>query len=315
VRELLAACGDSTDGELLEAYVARADNSAFAALVRRHGPLVLNVCRGVLHHEQDAEDAFQSVFLILAKKAPSIRRRASVAGWLYKVAHNVALKAVARRSTTKPPPPGPGADPAAVLARRELCGALDEEIGLLPEKYRLPLVLCYLEDLTTGEAARRLRWPTGTLKVRLSQARDLLRKRLARRGFGLSAGGLVSLLMLRPASAPAGAVARLAGLLQAEVAALLAARAARPRALLACLLVAGALAAGAGGLLSRSTPARHAGPPPAAELPRVLRGRPSAWTARWRPWPSPPTAGAWRRRAATGAFRSGIRPPAGACWP
>ena len=209
VRGLLASRNgdDVTDGELLEAYVARRDAAAFTALLRRHGGLVLNVCRGVLHNEHDAEDAYQAAFLILARKAASIRRLASVGGWLYQVAHNVALKAKAarRRDTERPVSEVSASDPAAAMARQELCAALAEEMQRLPDKYRAPLVLCYLENLTTGEAARRLRWPVGTIKVRLMQGRDLLRKRLCRRGFDLPAVGVVSLLLLRSASTAAPA--------------------------------------------------------------------------------------------------------------
>src|SRR5215472_12486302 len=143
VHEWIAAWGHDalSDGELLAAYVARRDVAAFAALMRRHGSLVFNICRGVLRNEHDAEDAFQAVFLVLARKASSIRRHASVGGWLYKVAHHVALKARAAQRSN-PQPPGPVAedgDPPVALARRELSEALDEEIRRWPEKYRLPL--------------------------------------------------------------------------------------------------------------------------------------------------------------------------------
>jgi RNA polymerase sigma factor (sigma-70 family) len=181
------------DDELLQAYVTRRDVTAFGALMRRHGPLVYNICRGVLRNEHDAEDAFQATFLVLARKASSIRCLASLGGWLHKVAHHVALKARAAAQHPEPPPPEAAredGDPVVAAACRELCEALDEEIWRLPDKYRLPLALCSLESLTTGEAARRLRWPVGTVKVRLMQARELLRKRLSRRGFTLSLGGL-----------------------------------------------------------------------------------------------------------------------------
>src|SRR5262249_48596134 len=143
----------------------------------------------------------------------------------YQVAHNVALKArVARRTELeRQVPEVPVSDPLAALARRELCEALTQELQRLPEKYRSPLVLCYLENLTTGEAAQRLHWPAGTVKVRLMRAGELLRNRRGRRGFEVPAVGLVSLLVLRTASAatPAALIqrtARAAALLRTGVA-------------------------------------------------------------------------------------------------
>jgi RNA polymerase sigma factor (sigma-70 family) len=286
---------DLTDGQLLDAYVARHDPGAFAVLLRRHGGLVLNVCRGVLHNEHDAEDAFQASFLILARKASSIRRLASVGGWLYQVAYTVSLKA---RAARRPVPARPArdvaaGDPAASLARQELCAALDEEMQRLPEKYRLPLVLCYLENLTTGETARRLRWPAGTVKVRLMQGRELLRKRLSRRGFSLATAGVASLLMLRAASAAApSALAKstlhAAALVRTNVAAavaglpesaarlvessLLAMRATRLKGLLTALVVAVLVAAGAGGLALQAEFANGAMPQTAEQFSRPAAG-------------------------------------------
>jgi RNA polymerase sigma factor (sigma-70 family) len=179
------------DAELLGRFAARRDQAAFAALVRRHGPMVLNVCRGVLRHEQDAEDAFQATFLVLAKKADSIRQPEAVAGWLYEVAHHVAARAQAdaarRRARERRALPMAPADPTLDMTLRDLHRALHEELRRLPEKYRLPLVLCYLEGRSQEEAAGQLGWSKGTVRGRLDRGRDLLRRRLASRGVALSA--------------------------------------------------------------------------------------------------------------------------------
>src|SRR5262249_54173146 len=170
----------------LEQFVARRDEAAFAALLRRHGPMVWGVCRRLLLHPQDAEDAFQVTFLILARKAAAIGQRKLLANWLFGVARRSALKMRAlrtrraRRAQLCADPPDhpmkletPGDDFRAVL---------DEELARLPAKYRLPLLLCGLEGMTHAEAARHLHWPIGTVAGRLSRGRELLRSRLVRRG-------------------------------------------------------------------------------------------------------------------------------------
>ncbi len=197
---------DLSDGSLLERYLTgdEADaQAAFEALVVRHGPMVLGICRHVLAEEHDAEDAFQATFLVLAQKGGSIRNRTVLAGWLHEVAHRIAIKArlgvVRRRSLERqamamsPPAIEPdNQDDAA--AWNELRPVLHAEVDRLPEKYRLPVILCYLEGKTNEEVAQLLRWPVGTVKGRLSRARDLLRSRLMRKGLVLSAAFLLTAL-------------------------------------------------------------------------------------------------------------------------
>jgi RNA polymerase sigma factor (sigma-70 family) len=179
------------DSELLARFADQRDEAAFAALVARHGPMVLGVCRRILRHSHDAEDAFQATFLVLARKAAAVRWRDSVAGWLYQTAHHLALRARAadarRRSHESRAQPAPRATQTDEITLREFQQTLDDELARLPEKYRLPLVLCCLEGASRDEAAQRLGWSLQTLKDRLEQARELLRKRLARRGVTLAA--------------------------------------------------------------------------------------------------------------------------------
>src|SRR6516162_9346141 len=197
---VLRPAGESalTDGQLLARFLATRDEAAFAALVRRHGPMVLGVCRRVLRHTQDAEDAFQATFLVFARKAASIRKHESLGSWLHGVARHTAqrLKAkTARRTTYEHRLAGqPAGDSIDDLTWRELRGVLDEELHRLPEKYRSPLVLCYLEGKTQDEAARQLDWSKGTFRRRLEQGRDALGRRLTRRGLALSAVLSVPLL-------------------------------------------------------------------------------------------------------------------------
>jgi RNA polymerase sigma factor (sigma-70 family) len=201
-----------SDAQLVERFVSTRDEAAFELLVRRHERLVLNVCRRVLHDPHDAADAFQATFLVLVRKAAAIGKRGSVAGWLYKVAYRVALRArtgaanraaheqLGRDLAALPAPETPDA------AWRELRPLLDQEVSRLPEKYRVPVVLCYLESRTYEEAARQLGCSRGTVSTRLTRARELLRRRLARRGLTLSAALLATLLIERAASgaAPVG---------------------------------------------------------------------------------------------------------------
>ncbi len=165
-----------TDGQLLARYAASKDGHAFAALVARHGPMVLATCRAVLRHGHDVEDAFQATFLILARKAPSVRVGDALGGWLHRVACRVAVQAniVARQrrryetempamAMTLPDPALPGPEP-------DLRSIVHEEIDRLPESLRLPIVLCELQELTYEQAASRLHWTEPTLRHRLSRA-------------------------------------------------------------------------------------------------------------------------------------------------
>ncbi len=199
------------DAELLEQFVLHHDAAAFEALVRRHERLVLGVCRRVLRNAQDAEDAFQASFLVLARKAASIGRGAALAGWLHRVAFRVALRLRAQAAARKARPlseaDGSAAttpDPAAAAAWRELAPLLDREVYGLPARYHRPVVLCYLEGKSYEEAARQLGCSRGTVATRLNRARALLRRRLERRGLVLTAG-LLSVLLAGTAATAAAA--------------------------------------------------------------------------------------------------------------
>ncbi len=194
-----------TDGQLLGDYLSRRDEAAVAALVRRHGPMVWGVCRRVLCNHHDAEDAFQTTFLVLVRKAASIASRELLANWLYGVAHQTALKARAtaakrkgrERQMTETP------EPAATEQElwRDLQPLLDEELSRLPDKYRGVIVLCDLEGKTRKEVAGQLRCPEGTVAGRLARARIILAKRLTRRGVALSGGAVAAVLSQQAASA------------------------------------------------------------------------------------------------------------------
>jgi RNA polymerase sigma-70 factor (ECF subfamily) len=203
---------------LLKRYVNLRDESAFAALVERHGPVVHGICRRVLRSEHDAEDVFQTTFMVLARKAAGIPWRGSIRSWLSAVATRLALGRradVARCQRWEMPlttltnsrglgtaEPGVSSarfpekcdhrpDPAVVVERRDLSTAVGAELLRLPEKYRAPLVLCYLEGKTHAQAAAALGWPTGSVSRRMEKARLLLRNRLARRGLALAVSALV----------------------------------------------------------------------------------------------------------------------------
>jgi RNA polymerase sigma factor (sigma-70 family) len=222
--------GGLTDGQLLRQFASGRDGSAFAALVRRHGPMVLGVCRRVLGHAQDAEDAFQATFLVLARKARSLADPEAVGPWLYGVAYRTALEARAmsrrRRAREKQvhDMPHPAAPPEPPW--RELVPVLDRELSRLPEKYRAAVVLCELEGRPRREAARQLGLAEGTLSWRLAAARKMLARRLARYGPPSAGAALAAALADgAAASVPAPLVsstvrAAAAGITPAKVAAL-----------------------------------------------------------------------------------------------
>jgi RNA polymerase sigma factor (sigma-70 family) len=190
---------------LLERFTRGRDEEAFAALLRRHGPMVWRVCRRLAPTPTDAEDAFQATFIRLARHAGSIRARESAAGWLYRVAGNAArkLRAAAARRTRleRGAPTRAGVDPLADMSARELLDTLERELTRLPENVRAPLVLCYLDGLSREEAARQLGCPLGTLKGRLERGKELLRQALQRRGLSLSAVLVAALAGSRDANA------------------------------------------------------------------------------------------------------------------
>jgi RNA polymerase sigma factor (sigma-70 family) len=235
LRHLRTPAPALSDGELLGRFAEAHDEAAFTALLLRHGPMVLGVCRRVLGHAEDAEDACQATFLVLARNARSVRRRGSAASWLYGVAARTARKlrtVRARQARCAGRREIATAEKAAdELSWREVRSVLDEELLRLPEKYRAPLVLCYLEGLTRDEAARRLGLGLNRLRGRLDYGRGLLRRRLVRRGVTLPAALLVGSLageapaarvvsMVKAAALVAAGRSLPAGLVPARVAAL-----------------------------------------------------------------------------------------------
>jgi RNA polymerase sigma factor (sigma-70 family) len=198
-----------TDAQLLERFVTQRDATAFEILLWRHGPKVLGVCRRVLRHEYDAEDAFQVTFLVLLRKASSIGKHQSVGSWLHRVAYRVALRAkmLADRRAV---PTTVDAEVAQAECQvdpmwADLRPVLDEEINRLPAKYRAPFILCYLDGKTNQEAAHDLGCPKGTILSRLAWARERLRVRLTRRGLTLTTGLLTAALTNKATAAPLSA--------------------------------------------------------------------------------------------------------------
>lgn len=191
---------DQADSTLLRRFLDRGDEAAFSILVKRHGPVVMRVCRQVLGNQEDAEDAFQATFLVLARKAASVRQGEALAAWLYRVAYHIAVQARSRSAKRQV-----YEKEVAAMRKEETVNLSDwddvwpvlhDEVNRLPAKLRTPVVLCYLNGKTNEEAADQLKWPVGTVKTRLSQGRDMLRDRLSRRGvvipFGLLGAALLA---------------------------------------------------------------------------------------------------------------------------
>jgi RNA polymerase sigma factor (sigma-70 family) len=198
---------DLTDGQLLDAFVKRREQAALEVLVRRHAPMIWSVCRRILDNHHDAEDAFQATFLVLVRKAPSIMPREMVGNWLYGVAQQTARKARTTTAKRQARERQQTAMPETDVTERELWSdlqpLLDKELSLLPDKYRVVIVLCDLEGKTRPETARQLGLPEGTVASRLARARTMLAKRLAPHGLPVSGGMLAAVLSQEAA---AGAV-------------------------------------------------------------------------------------------------------------
>ncbi|MBI1914176.1 MAG: sigma-70 family RNA polymerase sigma factor [Planctomycetes bacterium] len=271
-----------SDEELLERLLA-GDTATFEVLVWRHGPLVLSACRKVLRDDMDVEDVFQATFLTLLRSARSIRTPGAVGGWLCGVAHRLAVQcldaSVRRRGHERQAARLETVRSGTDLSWREACAALHEELDRLPEMYRLPLVLCYLQGVSRDEAARQLGWSLQSLKGRLERGREKLRQRLVRRGITLSAGLLAVLgdsavassvpprLVQATLQAAAGRVpARVAALVHGVTPAM---KKGPTKLLLALLFVALAVTAGAS-LTSEQRPAASSKPKPMSE-PHVAR--------------------------------------------
>jgi RNA polymerase sigma factor (sigma-70 family) len=205
--------GQESDRQLVERALAQRDAAALQAIVHRHGAMVYRVCWRVLQHTQDAEDAFQATFLVLAQKLRTVRKHASLASWLHGVAHRVSVRAKqqakARRLRESRTSSSDTMSPDDVTWK-ELRSALDAALSQLPDKWRLPLVLCYLEGRTQEEAAKRLAWSKSTLRSRLAEARDALARRLSKCGITMPAALSAVLLSdcVTSAAPPPGLVAR-----------------------------------------------------------------------------------------------------------
>lgn len=247
-----------SDGALLDQFISSGDEAAFAGVMNRHGPLVLGVCQRLLEQPADIEDAFQAVFLVLVRKARSVTKQQSLGSWLYGVAYRTALRARARaarrRQHERPMENVMVPTPRTLSEWGDLQPILDEEIARLPDKYRVPIVLCGLEGKSNEEAARQLAWPVGTVWGRLSRGRELLRARLAKRGVFVAGAALAQMMTEQGASAGVpgtlatatlqGAAAAVAGQttaggaadLAAEVSRILVLRKMRTAAALVCLL-------------------------------------------------------------------------------
>jgi len=295
-----------SDGQLLERFLTgrgEVAEVAFAALLARHGPMVLGVCRRALPDPADAEDAFQATFLVLVRKGGSVRVDDSLGRWLYGVSRKVAGRARAQAARRRRVEGAAVVDRAATPATdgRELAAALDEELGRLAEPFRSAIVLCDLGGLSHEEAARDLRCPVGTIKSRLARGRERLRGRLARRGFApavviLGAEAAASAALI---DATVGAATRLAasgGTMPAEAvsaAAVALAEGAIQAMTITKIKMAGAAAlmlglagSGAGVLAQQRGDGEATGPKPVAAPPAVSRANAATDPPRFRPAPA-----------------------------
>lgn len=203
LRSALGSAAESpTDGSLIARFAKTKDQEAFELLVWRHSGMVLRVCRSILHDHHAAEDAGQAVFLALARQAANVSRRGTVAGWLYRVAWRISVKARRQKASYT------NSDLGLIPAREyepildpSIATILNDELARLPEKYRVPLLLCFFEGLTHTDAARRLDWPIGTFASRVSRAKDWLHRRLTRRGVTVPLAGVGALVSADPAPA------------------------------------------------------------------------------------------------------------------
>ena len=265
-----AAADPAADADLLRRYVTDRDEVAFAALVHRHAALVWHVCRQILRHDQDAEDAFQATFLVLARKAPSVRRAGSIAAFLHGVALRLALKArqaAARRRARQLTQGEPTGDTAADVALCELQTILAEEVEALPAKLRAPFILCVLEGTPRADAVNALRLKDGTLSTRLAEARVRLRERLGRRGV-LFAAVVTTIDLSRLAAVPHAllerAVRSAMGQASASVLALAAGQAVGSKLLISSAVLVAAAVIGMAVAAGPSEPPKKAAAPPAA---------------------------------------------------
>jgi RNA polymerase sigma factor (sigma-70 family) len=278
--------GGLTDGELLDRFTSRRDESAFSILIARHGAMVLRICRIILADEHDVQDAFQATFLVLVRRSHTIDRSGSVGPWLFGVCHRIAVRtktdAARRRSRERKSAEMRARDSRrADRAEPECWPELYAELARLPEKYRAPVVLCYLEGQTTEEAARRLRCPRGTILSRLARARERLRGRLARRGLALPVAALTASRSPAaasasvPASVAASTVRAAAGTTPAAVLKIVegmihSMRLTQLNAAAVTLLAVGVIAGAA--VLAQRDPALGQGPPPQGRSPVAVRG-------------------------------------------
>jgi RNA polymerase sigma factor (sigma-70 family) len=284
-----SSADEPTDRHLLDHFAARRDEAAFEELLRRHGPMVLGVCRRLLGEAHDADDVFQATFLVLVHKAASIRNGTSLGCWLYGVAYRLALKArttaARRRAHERRVADMRQANVMSEPSWDELRPLLDEELARLPERLRAPLVLCYLEGKTNAQAAREIGCPAGSMSKRLARGREALRQRLTRRGVALTAAALGLLLARNAGAAVPAALGRttldaglaatagagLAGVVSVRVAGLVRWGVrdmvlAKCKPILALVLALGVLGAGAGVLTAPAEPPPVAAEPqPAAE--------------------------------------------------